>query len=180
MAVGQEGRGLKLTSCEKGLRIKRRGFYCSTMVESRLEGNLRPQPSATVSPSDAAAKRAMPRLLGMKRPRSGVGGVGGAGGRLGQKNDSEKPPSNPKGWPDRCKEADLEERPHRRIVVNAEQELWFCNNYVRTSKVRRTHSIPCHRQASLSGADFANIFSLFHDSVSLTPIITTVLLAYAG
>lgn len=108
------------------------------MVENRLESNLRSQPSATVTPSDAAAKRAISRLLGMKRPRSDVGGVGSAGGLRGQNNDSEKPPSNPRGWPDRYKEADLEERPHRRIILNAEQEFWFCNNYVRTSKVRRT------------------------------------------
>lgn len=49
--------------------------------------------------------------------------------------DSGKVPSNPRGWPDRTQQADLDVRPQRVIVVNGEQEHWFCTNFVRTSKV---------------------------------------------
>lgn len=74
-------------------------------------------------------------MLGGGRRRTREGGRGGTGGRRREKNDTGKPPSNPKGWPDRSEDADLEERPRRTIVVNAEQESWFCSNFVRTSKV---------------------------------------------
>lgn len=67
---------------------------------------------------------------------SGNSGGGGAGGRRRNKNDAGKPKSNPPGWPDKSTDADLELRPNRTVIINGEQELWFCSNFVRTSKVR--------------------------------------------
>lgn len=67
---------------------------------------------------------------------SGNSGGGGAEGRRRNKNDAGKPKSNPPGWPDKSTEADLELRPNRTVIINGEQELWFCSNFVRTSKVR--------------------------------------------
>ncbi|CAM9811727.1 unnamed protein product, partial [Sphacelaria rigidula] len=46
-------------------------------------------------------------------------------------NDAGKRPSNPRGWPDRSDQADLDARPQREITVNGEQEYWFCSNFVR-------------------------------------------------
>ena len=66
----------------------------------------------------------------------GGGGSGGHSSSRREKSDAGKPPSNPRGWPDRSSEADKEERRHREISINDEQDRWFCNNFVRTSKVR--------------------------------------------
>lgn len=71
--------------------------------------------------------------------RIGDGGGRGSGGQSGsrrERGDAGKPPSNPRGWPDRSSEADKEERRHREISINDEQDHSFCNNFVRTSKVR--------------------------------------------
>lgn len=67
--------------------------------------------------------------------RLGAGKGSGAQSRRRANGDAEKTPSNPRGWPDRSSEADLQERPHREISLNDEQDHWFCNNFVRTSKV---------------------------------------------
>lgn len=60
----------------------------------------------------------------------------GSGRRREDKNERAKPSSNPKGWPDHSTLEDRENRPHRVIALNDEQEHWFVNNFVRTSKVR--------------------------------------------
>lgn len=67
--------------------------------------------------------------------RSGNGGRSHVGSRRRNKNDTGKPKSNPPGWPDKSTPADLELRPNRTVMINEEQELWFCSNFVRTSKV---------------------------------------------
>lgn len=77
------------------------------------------------------------KLLGMKKRAGGGGGRGrgggkGKGGARREKNDTNKPPSNPPGWPDR---SNVRDRPHRTILLNNEQEYCFCTNFVRTSKV---------------------------------------------
>ena len=79
------------------------------------------------------------KLLGMKkrtdggrRGRGRGGGRGGKGGARREKNDTNKPPSNPPGWPD---QTNVRDRPHRSILLNDEQEYCFCTNFVRTSKV---------------------------------------------
>ena len=115
------------------LGVGQRGCYIAAapgvviMVESTIE-----DPHHLRSGATASIPR-WSRLLKMKRRRAGTGE---SGVWRGQKNDTGKPSSNPKGWPDRYKDADLEERRHRKIILNDEQELWFCDNFVRTSKVR--------------------------------------------
>lgn len=72
------------------------------------------------------------KLLGMKKKTGGGARGRGKGGVRREKNDTNKPPSNPPGWPDR---GDVRDRPHRTILLNKEQEYCFCTNFVRTSKV---------------------------------------------
>lgn len=62
--------------------------------------------------------------------------------RRERRNDEGKPPSNPRGWPDRTSAADLEGRRHREISLNDDQDHWFCSNFVRTSKVRQLSITP--------------------------------------
>lgn len=97
----------------------------SLMSSHRASIGPRPDPSATKAAPSARGTAASGLCLGRKRRRA-------------EKNASGKPPSNPRGWPDNYEAKDLAERPHRMILLNADQPAWFCNNFVRTSKVRRS------------------------------------------
>lgn len=116
-----------------------------SLLSGQTRGAKRRSSSAAHSRDRGAARAS----VGTSREERGSGGGAGpkavrrrrrygdgeGSDRLREKNDKGKPMSNPRGWPDKSSPADLEERPNREIVVNGEQKLWFCSNFVRTSKV---------------------------------------------
>jgi phospholipid-transporting ATPase len=56
-------------------------------------------------------------------------------------NSSTLPSSLPKNWP-RSSEADIAERPSRRIKLSSPQEFYFRNNFVKTSKYELWDFLP--------------------------------------
>ena len=83
-----------------------------------------------------------------------------------------KPPSLPPNWPNPS-EADLAQRPHRKIVVRGPQDYVFASNFIKTSKYTRGTFLPKFlAQEFHPRKKMANVYFFLVACMQMIPVIT--------